>query len=97
MITSVVFLALIIFAAQLADVVSTNYALAHGLSEQNALMAALQKNLGSLWWVPKVTVGASLALAALSINSIPFAAVTAVASVSFVLWNVLQVEKNTSK
>jgi hypothetical protein len=40
---------------QLADVVSTNYALAlPGVWEANPLMALSQARLGTAWWLPKL-------------------------------------------
>jgi uncharacterized protein DUF5658 len=40
---------------QLADVVSTNYALAlPGVWEANPLMAISQAKLGTAWWLPKL-------------------------------------------
>ena len=49
-------LLLILFVdLQLADVVSTNYALAlPGVWEANPLMAISQVKLGSAWWLPKL-------------------------------------------
>ncbi len=49
-------LLLILFVdLQLADVVSTNYALAlPGVWEANPLMAISQAKLGSAWWLPKL-------------------------------------------
>jgi hypothetical protein len=42
---------------QVADVVTTNSALAlPGNAEGNPLMAAYQANLGAAWWAPKVAV-----------------------------------------
>jgi Domain of unknown function (DUF5658) len=49
---------------QIADIVSTNYALAlPGVWEANPLMAWSQAELGVLWWVPKLAVVAYLCLA----------------------------------
>jgi hypothetical protein len=49
-------LLLILFVdLQLADVVSTNYALAlPGVWEANPLMAVSQAKLGAAWWLPKL-------------------------------------------
>jgi len=49
-------LLLILFVdLQLADVVSTNYALAlPGVWEANPLMAISQARLGTAWWLPKL-------------------------------------------
>jgi len=49
-------LLLILFVdLQLADVVSTNYALAlPGVWEANPLMAMSQAKLGTAWWLPKL-------------------------------------------
>jgi uncharacterized protein DUF5658 len=49
-------LLLILFVdLQLADVVSTNYALAlPGVWEANPLMALSQARLGTAWWLPKL-------------------------------------------
>jgi Domain of unknown function (DUF5658) len=49
---------LVLFAVfQIADVVTTNYALAMpGVWEANPLMALLQDRLGAAWWLPKVAV-----------------------------------------
>ena len=49
-------LLLILFVdLQLADVVSTNYALAlPGVWEANPLMAISQAKLGAAWWLPKL-------------------------------------------
>jgi Domain of unknown function (DUF5658) len=42
---------------QVADVVSTNYALAiPGIWEANPLMALAQAKLGAIWWLPKLAV-----------------------------------------
>ena len=49
---------------QLADIVTTNYALAiPGVWEANPLMAWSQAELGALWWVPKLAVVAFLCCA----------------------------------
>ena len=59
-------LLLILFVElQLADIVSTNYALAvPGVWEANPLMAWAQANLGAVWWLPKLAVVAYLCVAA---------------------------------
>ena len=51
-------LLLVIFAVlQIADVVTTNYALVMpGVWEANPLMALMQTQLGPVWWLPKVAV-----------------------------------------
>lgn len=51
-------LLLILFAAlQVADVITTNFALAvPGVWEANPLMALMQARLGSAWWLPKLAV-----------------------------------------
>jgi hypothetical protein len=51
-------LLLVVFAAlQVADVVTTNYALAvPGAHEANPLMALFQSHLGAAWWLPKAAV-----------------------------------------
>jgi hypothetical protein len=50
---------------QLADVVSTNYALAlPGVWEANPLMAISQAKLGTAWWLPKLAAIGLVALAA---------------------------------
>jgi hypothetical protein len=56
---------MILFAAlQIADVVTTNYALAMpGVWEANPLMALLQTRLGAAWWLPKVAVVGAACLA----------------------------------
>ncbi len=42
---------------QIADIVTTNYALAvPRISEANPLVAAWQTNLGAAWWLPKAAV-----------------------------------------
>jgi hypothetical protein len=63
--TRICWLLLILFAAlQIADVVSTNYALAvPGVSEANPLMALMQARLGAVWWLPKVAVVGFVCLA----------------------------------
>jgi Domain of unknown function (DUF5658) len=59
-------LLLILFVdLQLADVVSTNYALAlPGVWEANPLMAISQAKLGTAWWLPKL---AAIGLVALTV------------------------------
>src|SRR4029077_3919204 len=59
-------LLLILFVdLQLADVVSTNYALAlPGLWEANPLMAISQAKLGAAWWLPKLAAIGLVALTA---------------------------------
>lgn len=50
---------------QIADIVSTNYALAiPGVREVNPLMAFSQANLGTIWWLPKLAAVALLSAAA---------------------------------
>ena len=50
---------------QLADVVSTNYALAlPGVWEANPLMAISQAKLGAAWWLPKLAAIGLVALTA---------------------------------
>jgi Domain of unknown function (DUF5658) len=50
---------------QIADILTTNYALAlPGVWELNPLMAMSQARLGAAWWVPKLGVVAYLCLAA---------------------------------
>ena len=46
-------LMVLIAVSQVADILSTNYALKHGFMEINPLMAADQKYLKGFWWVPK--------------------------------------------
>jgi hypothetical protein len=42
---------------QVADIVTTNYALAvHGVAEANPLVASWQAHLGAAWWLPKLAV-----------------------------------------
>src|SRR5437899_8626232 len=59
-------LLLILFVdLQLADVVSTNYALAlPGVWEANPLMAVSQAKLGTAWWLPKLAAIGLVALTA---------------------------------
>ncbi|HEV2099779.1 MAG TPA: DUF5658 family protein [Stellaceae bacterium] len=50
-----------LIAAQVADIVTTNMALAQpGVIEANPLMALFQHDLG-LWWLPKAFVAAAVA------------------------------------
>jgi hypothetical protein len=51
-------------ALQLADIVTTNYALAvPGIWEANPLMAFFQAKLGAAWWLPKLVVVGFICLA----------------------------------
>jgi hypothetical protein len=61
----VCWLLLTVFAAlQIADVVTTNCALAiPGVWEANPLMALLQARLGAVWWLPKLGVTGFVCLA----------------------------------
>ncbi len=56
--TRIYWLLLILFAAlQIADIVTTNYALTiPGVWEANPLIGLLQARLGAAWWLPKVAV-----------------------------------------
>ena len=58
-------LLLLLFALlQVADVVTTNYALAvPGVWEANPLMALMQSRFGAAWWLPKVAAGGFACLA----------------------------------
>jgi hypothetical protein len=50
---------------QIADIVTTNYALAlPGIWEANPVMALSQAKLGAMWWLPKLLVVAYLCIAA---------------------------------
>jgi Domain of unknown function (DUF5658) len=51
-------LLLVLFVGlQIADIVTTNYALAiPGIWEANPLMALSQARLGTAWWLPKLAV-----------------------------------------
>ncbi len=50
---------------QIADILTTNHALAlPGVWELNPLMALSQAKLGAAWWLPKLAVVAYLCLAA---------------------------------
>ena len=54
---------------QIADIASTNYALAiPGVREINPLMAFSQAKLGALWWLPKLAVVGVLSVAAFFIR-----------------------------
>src|ERR1700730_9875938 len=57
-VTRVCWVLLILFVAfQIADVVTTNYALAApGVLEANPLIALMQSRLGAAWWLPMVAV-----------------------------------------
>ncbi|GGF28122.1 hypothetical protein GCM10011611_37690 [Aliidongia dinghuensis] len=56
-------------ALQIADVLSTNAALAApGIVEANPVMAWCQGALGALWWLPKVAVVAFVAYAVLRLE-----------------------------
>ena len=59
-------LLLILFVGlQLADIASTNYALAiPGVWELNPLMAFSQAKLGAVWWLPKLAAVGLLCVAA---------------------------------
>jgi hypothetical protein len=59
-------LLLILFVGlQLADIASTNYALAiPGVWELNPLMAFSQAKLGAVWWLPKLAAVGFLSVAA---------------------------------
>ena len=50
---------------QIADIVSTNYALAMpGSWEANPVMALAQDRLGAVWWLPKLALAALVCCAA---------------------------------
>ena len=50
---------------QIADIITTNYALAiPGIWEANPLMALSQATLGDAWWLPKLAVVGYLCVAA---------------------------------
>jgi len=50
---------------QIADIVTTNYALTiPGIWEANPLMALSQAKLGAAWWLPKLAIVGYLCLAA---------------------------------
>lgn len=57
---------LILFVGlQIADIVSTNHALAiPGVWEANPLMALSQAKLGAAWWLPKLAVVCHLCVSA---------------------------------
>ncbi len=63
-------LLLILFVGlQIADVVTTNYALrVPGIWEANPLMALAQAKLGAIWWLPKLAVAGYLCGVALAIR-----------------------------
>ncbi len=57
-------LLLLFVELQIADIVTTNHALAiPGIWEANPLMALSQAKLGAMWWLPKLTVVAYLCVA----------------------------------
>ncbi len=59
------FLLMLFVELQIADVLTTNRALATpGVWELNPLMAMSQARFGAAWWVPKLAVVAYLCLAA---------------------------------
>ena len=59
------FLLILFVELQIADILTTNRALAiPGVWELNPLMAMSQANFGAAWWVPKLAVAAYLCLAA---------------------------------
>ena len=64
--TRVNWLVLLLFVdLQLADIVSTNHALAvPGVWEANPLMALSQARLGAAWWLPKLAAIGLVALTA---------------------------------
>jgi hypothetical protein len=56
---------LLFVGLQLADTLTTNYALTlPGVWEANPLMAWSQAELGTLWWLPKLAVVAYLSVSA---------------------------------
>ena len=63
-------LLLILFVGcQVADIASTNYALANpGVREINPLMAFSQAELGAVWWLPKLAVVGVLSAMAFSMR-----------------------------
>lgn len=63
-------LLLILFIGlQIADVVTTNYALrVPGIWEANPLMAIAQAKLGAVWWLPKLVVAGYLCGLALAMR-----------------------------
>jgi Domain of unknown function (DUF5658) len=57
-------LLILLVAFQIADVVTTNRALAaSGVWEANPLIAFMQSQLGAAWWLPKVAVVGVVCLA----------------------------------
>jgi Domain of unknown function (DUF5658) len=57
-------LLLLFIELQIADIVTTNHALAiPGIWEANPLMALSQAKLGAMWWLPKLAVAAYLCVA----------------------------------
>jgi Domain of unknown function (DUF5658) len=81
-------LLLILFVdLQLADVVSTNYALAvPGVWEANPLMALSQTQLGTAWWLPKLAaIGLVAAAAPRSRRRWPMIAIILISSVPVLL------------
>ena len=62
-------LLLLFIGLQIADVVTTNYALRiPGISEANPLMALAQAKLGAIWWLPKLAVVGYLCVMAASMR-----------------------------
>src|SRR5215467_5732783 len=58
------FLPVLFILLQIADVITTNYALAvPGIREVNPLMTWTQAHLGAAWWLPKVAVVGFVCLA----------------------------------
>jgi hypothetical protein len=58
-------LVILFVGLQIADIVSTNYALAlPGVWEANPIMARYQVQLGAFWWLPKALIVAWICLAA---------------------------------
>ncbi len=56
-------------ALEVADVVTTNQRLAlPGVREANPIMAALQRELGGAWWLPKAFAFGWVAVAAMRIR-----------------------------
>jgi hypothetical protein len=66
--TSRAYWVLIMFVTlQIADIASTNYALAiPGVWEANPLMAFAQAELGTVWWLPKLAAAGVVSAAALA-------------------------------
>jgi len=59
--TSRPLLLILLIGLQIADVVTTDYALrVPGIWEANPLMALAQAKLGAIWWLPKLAVTACL-------------------------------------